>query len=221
MRRSFSPACVRRARPSAGASSSSSRPTPCTASRRTRSTREAVARLLEAKGRGRQSPPPVLVAGLTTLRALVAEVPEPVERLVEQFWPGGLTDRAAVAAVADVGSRRDPRHRRGADAGAPDRPRAPRGDRPARRLEREPHRQGAGDRGGRRAGDAGRQRRGVPRRRARPPPASRRRSSTRRASSAAPSPLVRVLRDGAVDRVRLREVLGDLLEPDPQEPDAP
>ena len=51
----------------------------------------AVARLLAAKGRGRQSPPPVLVAGLATMRALVSEVPEPVERLVEAFWPGGLT----------------------------------------------------------------------------------------------------------------------------------
>lgn len=51
----------------------------------------AVARLLAAKGRGRQQPPPVLVAGITTLRALVAEVPDPVERLVEAFWPGGLT----------------------------------------------------------------------------------------------------------------------------------
>lgn len=51
----------------------------------------AVTRLLAAKGRGRQSPPPVLVAGLNTMRALVAEVPEPVERLVEAFWPGGLT----------------------------------------------------------------------------------------------------------------------------------
>ena len=51
----------------------------------------AVQRLLDAKGRGRQSPPPVLVAGLTTLRALVAEVPPAVERLVEEFWPGGLT----------------------------------------------------------------------------------------------------------------------------------
>lgn len=51
----------------------------------------AVARLLAAKGRDRQSPPPVLVAGLATARALVAEVPEPVERLVEAFWPGGLT----------------------------------------------------------------------------------------------------------------------------------
>lgn len=51
----------------------------------------AVARLLAAKGRGRQSPPPVLVAGKTTLAALVAEIPEPVERLVDTFWPGGLT----------------------------------------------------------------------------------------------------------------------------------
>ena len=51
----------------------------------------AVQGLLDAKGRGRQSPPPVLVAGIATLRALVAEVPEPVERLVEAFWPGGLT----------------------------------------------------------------------------------------------------------------------------------
>ncbi|MEV8266581.1 L-threonylcarbamoyladenylate synthase [Microbacterium sp. NPDC076911] len=52
---------------------------------------EAVQRLLDAKGRGRQSPPPVLVAGITTLRALVAELPEAVEQLVEEFWPGGLT----------------------------------------------------------------------------------------------------------------------------------
>ncbi|MFT4052788.1 MAG: L-threonylcarbamoyladenylate synthase [Microbacterium sp.] len=51
----------------------------------------AVARLLAAKGRGRQSPPPVLVSGVDTLRALAAEVPEPVERLVAEFWPGGLT----------------------------------------------------------------------------------------------------------------------------------
>ncbi len=51
----------------------------------------AVARLLAAKGRGRQSPPPVLVSGPATMRALVAEVPEAVDRLVERFWPGGLT----------------------------------------------------------------------------------------------------------------------------------
>ncbi|KZE88929.1 L-threonylcarbamoyladenylate synthase [Microbacterium sp. TNHR37B] len=52
---------------------------------------EAVARLLAAKGRGRQSPPPVLVPGVATLRALAAEVPHAVELLVEHFWPGGLT----------------------------------------------------------------------------------------------------------------------------------
>lgn len=51
----------------------------------------AVAALLAAKGRGRQQPPPVLVAGLTTVRALVSDVPAPIERLVEQHWPGGLT----------------------------------------------------------------------------------------------------------------------------------
>ncbi|KAA9130034.1 L-threonylcarbamoyladenylate synthase [Microbacterium caowuchunii] len=51
----------------------------------------AVAALLAAKGRGRQQPPPVLVAGLNTVRALVSDLPEPVERLVETHWPGGLT----------------------------------------------------------------------------------------------------------------------------------
>lgn len=51
----------------------------------------AVARLLAAKGRGRQSPPPVLVAGTDMMRALVADVPPLVEALVEKFWPGGLT----------------------------------------------------------------------------------------------------------------------------------
>jgi tRNA threonylcarbamoyl adenosine modification protein (Sua5/YciO/YrdC/YwlC family) len=51
----------------------------------------AVGRLLAAKGRGRQQPPPVLVAGRTTMQALVAEVPLAVDDLVTAFWPGGLT----------------------------------------------------------------------------------------------------------------------------------
>lgn len=51
----------------------------------------AVTRLLNAKGRGRQQPPPVLVSGATMARALVDDVPEVVEALVEQCWPGGLT----------------------------------------------------------------------------------------------------------------------------------
>lgn len=51
----------------------------------------AVQRLLDAKGRGRDQPPPVLISGRPMLSALVEEVPEAVERLVEEFWPGGLT----------------------------------------------------------------------------------------------------------------------------------
>lgn len=51
----------------------------------------AVQRLLEAKGRGRQSPPPVLIPGLATLDALAESVPDVVRDLVAEFWPGGLT----------------------------------------------------------------------------------------------------------------------------------
>lgn len=51
----------------------------------------AVQRLLDAKGRDRTSPPPVLIPGTATLHALAAEVPEPVNRLAEAFWPGALT----------------------------------------------------------------------------------------------------------------------------------
>lgn len=51
----------------------------------------AVARLLAAKGRSRQSPPPVLIAGMATLDALAESVSEPVRLLAEAFWPGGLT----------------------------------------------------------------------------------------------------------------------------------
>ncbi|WP_194422188.1 L-threonylcarbamoyladenylate synthase [Microbacterium abyssi] len=54
-------------------------------------TPSAVQRLLDAKGRGRDQPPPVLVAGQSALAALVEEIPEPVQRLVDEFWPGGLT----------------------------------------------------------------------------------------------------------------------------------
>src|SRR6187549_2510374 len=51
----------------------------------------AVQRLLEAKGRDRTSPPPVLIPGLPTLDALATEVPSAVRDLVAEFWPGGLT----------------------------------------------------------------------------------------------------------------------------------
>ncbi|MFC6357402.1 L-threonylcarbamoyladenylate synthase [Luethyella okanaganae] len=52
---------------------------------------EAVQRLLDAKGRERTSPPPVLIPGIPTLDALAAEVPQAVRDLVAAFWPGGLT----------------------------------------------------------------------------------------------------------------------------------
>jgi L-threonylcarbamoyladenylate synthase len=52
---------------------------------------KAVARLLEAKGRDRTSPPPVLIPGIPTLDALASEVPSVVRELVGEFWPGGLT----------------------------------------------------------------------------------------------------------------------------------
>lgn len=54
-------------------------------------TPEAVQRLLDAKGRGRQSPPPVLIPGIPTLDALAEDVPDEVRNLVYRFWPGGLT----------------------------------------------------------------------------------------------------------------------------------
>lgn len=52
---------------------------------------KAVQRLLDAKGRGREMPPPVLVAGQEMMAALVESVPEAVQRLIDAFWPGGLT----------------------------------------------------------------------------------------------------------------------------------
>jgi len=53
--------------------------------------RDAVAALLAAKGRGREMPPPVLVADPETLDALAVRVPEWARSLAEEFWPGPLT----------------------------------------------------------------------------------------------------------------------------------
>ncbi|HEX3680638.1 MAG TPA: L-threonylcarbamoyladenylate synthase [Galbitalea sp.] len=51
----------------------------------------AVQRLLDAKGRGRDSPPPVLIPSIAALDALAESVPSEVRALVAKFWPGGLT----------------------------------------------------------------------------------------------------------------------------------
>lgn len=181
----------------------------------------AVARLLAAKGRGRQSPPPVLVAGVQTMRALVAEVPEPVERLVEEFWPGALTIvlPAQPSLSWDLG-----------DTAGTVAVRMP-AERVALELLEEcgPLAVSSANRTGRPAAldvhgavemlgdtvavylDGGPVRTGL---------ASTIVDAT--GLVAGGSRPVRVLREGAVSRARLREVLGDLLEPDPEVlPDEP
>lgn len=51
----------------------------------------AVQALLDAKGRGRQMPPPVLIHTVVTLDALATDVPEYARALAARFWPGPLT----------------------------------------------------------------------------------------------------------------------------------
>jgi tRNA threonylcarbamoyl adenosine modification protein (Sua5/YciO/YrdC/YwlC family) len=51
----------------------------------------AVGRLLEAKGRGRDMPTPVLVPSARTLEGLCDTVPQAARDLVEAFWPGART----------------------------------------------------------------------------------------------------------------------------------
>lgn len=52
---------------------------------------DAVTRLLQAKGRTRQSPPPVLVGDVATFDALASEIPEPIRALLAAHAPGPLT----------------------------------------------------------------------------------------------------------------------------------
>jgi tRNA threonylcarbamoyl adenosine modification protein (Sua5/YciO/YrdC/YwlC family) len=52
---------------------------------------EAVAGLLEAKGRGRDLPVPVLVGTIQTLDGIATGLSDVARALVEGFWPGGLT----------------------------------------------------------------------------------------------------------------------------------
>ena len=68
----------------------------------------AVQRLLDAKGRGRTAPPPVLIPGIPTLDALADVVPDEVRALVKEFWPGGLTVivRARTTLDWDLGETR-------------------------------------------------------------------------------------------------------------------
>ncbi|MCI0385136.1 L-threonylcarbamoyladenylate synthase [Streptomyces fenghuangensis] len=54
-------------------------------------TPEAVGDLLEAKGRGRGMPSPVLIGSPNTLHGLVTDFSEQAWELVDAFWPGALT----------------------------------------------------------------------------------------------------------------------------------
>jgi tRNA threonylcarbamoyl adenosine modification protein (Sua5/YciO/YrdC/YwlC family) len=66
---------------------------------------KAVAALLAGKGRGRQMPPPVLVAGPGTVDGLCTDVSDDARRLMTAFWPGALTIilRAAPSLAWDLG----------------------------------------------------------------------------------------------------------------------
>jgi tRNA threonylcarbamoyl adenosine modification protein (Sua5/YciO/YrdC/YwlC family) len=52
---------------------------------------EAVQRLLDAKMRGRDMPPPVLIGEPSLIRALATDVPDTAKDLVAAHWPGPLT----------------------------------------------------------------------------------------------------------------------------------
>ncbi len=68
----------------------------------------AVARLLAAKGRGRDLPVPVLVGNLRTIDGLALSVSDLTREVIETFWPGGLTVvvRAAPSLAWDLGETR-------------------------------------------------------------------------------------------------------------------
>ena len=51
----------------------------------------AVQRLLDAKVRGRDMPPPVLIGEPSLIRALAVEIPQQAKDLVAKHWPGPLT----------------------------------------------------------------------------------------------------------------------------------
>lgn len=51
----------------------------------------AVTRLLEAKGRGRNMPPPVLIGDASAVDALLVGLPAYARTLIDELWPGPLT----------------------------------------------------------------------------------------------------------------------------------
>ena len=68
----------------------------------------AVSRLLAAKGRGRDMPPPVLVGTVRAATALVDDIGPFGQDLIDEFWPGGLTlvCRSSPTLAWDLGDTR-------------------------------------------------------------------------------------------------------------------
>jgi len=67
----------------------------------------AVQRLLNAKNRGRDMPPPVLLADAAQLHDVARDVPAAADRLADAFWPGALTLILRAALPLDLGDRPD------------------------------------------------------------------------------------------------------------------
>lgn len=68
---------------------------------------DAVQRLLNAKQRGRDMPPPILIGDVLALPTLVDEVTEQIQAVTDRFWPGALTVivRAPASLDVDLGDR--------------------------------------------------------------------------------------------------------------------
>ncbi|MCL2782797.1 MAG: L-threonylcarbamoyladenylate synthase [Propionibacteriaceae bacterium] len=67
----------------------------------------AVQRLLDAKQRGRDMPPPVLLPNTDRLTEIAKAVPDDAYRLAQAFWPGALTLILRAGKPLDLGDRPD------------------------------------------------------------------------------------------------------------------
>jgi len=65
----------------------------------------AVQRLLDAKHRGRDMPPPILLPDAGLLPEVAADVPDAAYDLAEAFWPGALTLILKAKLPLDLGDR--------------------------------------------------------------------------------------------------------------------
>jgi tRNA A37 threonylcarbamoyladenosine synthetase subunit TsaC/SUA5/YrdC len=71
---------------------------------------KGVEALLNAKGRDRTMPPPVLIPKVETMSALAADLPLVANQLAAAFWPGAPNHGSKSPALARVGLGGDPRN---------------------------------------------------------------------------------------------------------------